>query len=173
MSFSRSSEPTHQALEGGRLIWRIVVHVHPGMSGPRIHDQSDDLAERARLVCGRQRPTRSVDRLPCVVQRYKAEQILATVLSCEGIAFQVKKQITGRGLRQSTQTLLRLDWLNQLEHGRASEPRLDLKTSLLANPNVRLLRTSPRLERQRQRSVREFCDRPDVLRRQFSSAGCA
>ena len=85
----------HQALEGPRLVPAVVIDVHYGPAASPLHDEGDELVERAALLLGRMCPQRPIDRLALLFNE-DAEQVLQPVLVHERIGLEVQEHVARR-----------------------------------------------------------------------------
>src|SRR3990172_9323508 len=134
------SVATHQALQRGRLVWRVVVDVHGGVAIQPRDDEVHQLFERALLTGKRKfatiisRPERT--KLSAAV--HDAKQVVQTVVERVRVSLDVEKQVARRRHRQRRQAALRINGLTrgreqQLVLQPPSPTPFQLKTRLFAD----------------------------------------
>jgi hypothetical protein len=77
--------PSHQALEGSRLVGRIVVDVHAGKLGPARYGEVDKVLEAALLIDTGKPPAMPLCELSVILREKVTEQKFEAVLSRERV----------------------------------------------------------------------------------------
>src|ERR1700734_3098799 len=85
--------PTHESLQGGRLVGRKMVNVHRWMTGQSIHHYVHKPLERLLLVRSVECPAAFVTRLASGIRQHKAKQIFPPAQADEGISLQIKEYV--------------------------------------------------------------------------------
>ena len=131
----------HQALQGGRLVRRVVVDVEVRVAFEALHEEVHQALEGAPLAVERElvglvaRP----DRGELVVDVEDPEEVVEAVVERVRIALDVEEEIAGRGRRERGEPAIELDRRvggrdEQLVRQSILAPALELDPRLLTDP---------------------------------------
>src|SRR5229473_4530957 len=102
-----------------------MIDVHRWILRPPRHRAIDEPLEGALFVLDRQRPPAGIGWLLALILTHDAEEVLSPEEAYEWIAFEIKKHVTGRGLRQAAQSAT-IDNVEQFKNRLALRPSANL-----------------------------------------------
>ena len=152
----------HQPLEGGRLVWGVVIDMERRVAFEPLHEEVDEPLERRTFRLERERAglVARPDRVERAVGLQDAEEVVETVLERERVAFDVEEQVAFRRLGERGEPPFRVDRLarcrqQQLVARCVGEAPFELDPGLLADADQRLFAGALDLRRHGERQPAE------------------
>ena len=97
--------PAHESLQSRGFVRREMVDMHRWVLRPARHDPIDKPFERPPFLVRRHRPAALVGLPTCRIFPGEAEEVFSSSDTNKWVSFQVKENVSGRGLWQQRETV--------------------------------------------------------------------